>query len=157
MARFYANENVPEPVVAELRRLGHDVLTMLQSGHAGQALPDVDVLAFATADDRAVRAGPIAWKRGFGNLVLSNRAVMDKLAMNAIELIGDIDDRHQLHAQVPIELPTGRVRLIVLLAGEDEAGGMWAHGIAAAWSAELQDPREDIYSLDDGQPVHAPR
>ena len=54
MARFYANENVPEPVVAELRRLGHDVLTMLQSGHAGQALPDVDVLALATADDRAV-------------------------------------------------------------------------------------------------------
>jgi hypothetical protein len=54
MARFYANQNVPEPVVAELRRLGHDVLTMLQSGHAGQALPDVDVLALATADDRAV-------------------------------------------------------------------------------------------------------
>ena len=82
---------------------------------------------------------------------------MDNPAMNAIELIGDIDDQHQLHAQVPIDLPTGQVRLIVLLAGEDDAGGMWAHGIAEAWSAKLQDPREDIYSLDDGQPVHAPR
>ena len=77
--------------------------------------------------------------------------------MNAIELIGDIDDRHQLHAQVPKELPAGRVRLIVLLSGEDEAGGMWAHGIAAEWSAQLQDPREDVYTLDDGRPVYAPR
>ena len=82
---------------------------------------------------------------------------MNNPAMNAIELIGDIDDQHQLHAQVPKELPTGQVRLIVLLSGEDDAGGMWAHGIAAAWSAQLQDPREDIYTLDDGQPVNAPR
>ena len=27
MARLYANENFPLPVVNELRRLGHDVLT----------------------------------------------------------------------------------------------------------------------------------
>ena len=77
--------------------------------------------------------------------------------MKAIELIGDIDDQHRLHAQVPEELPAGQVRLIVLLPAEDEAGGMWASGIAAEWSAELQDTREDIYTLDDGQPVNAPR
>lgn len=76
--------------------------------------------------------------------------------MKAIELIGDIDDQHRLHAQVPKDLPSGQVRLI-LLPGEDEAGGIWARGIAAEWSAELQDPREDIYTLDDGQPVNAPR
>jgi len=77
--------------------------------------------------------------------------------MKAIELIGDIDDQHRLHAQVPNELPAGQVRLIVLIPGEDEAGGMWTHGIAAEWSAELQDPRKDIYTLDDGQPVNARR
>jgi hypothetical protein len=88
-------------------------------------------------------------------------AMIGPLAMgeklNAIELIGDIDDQHQLHAQVPKDLPAGQVRLIVLLPGEDEAGGMWAHWIAAEWSAELQDPREDIYTLEDGQAVNAPR
>ena len=81
----------------------------------------------------------------------------DNVAMKAIELIGDIDEQHRLHAQVPKELPAGQVRLIVLLPGEDEAGGMWVHGIAAEWSTELQDPREDIYTLDDGRPVNAPR
>ena len=54
MARLYVNENVPQPIVAELRRLGHDVLTMHEAGHAGQSLPDEAVLAFARSHGRAV-------------------------------------------------------------------------------------------------------
>jgi hypothetical protein len=47
MARFYADENFPLPVVEELRRLGHDVLTMYEDGKANLAIPDEDVLALA--------------------------------------------------------------------------------------------------------------
>ena len=54
MARLYTNENFPQPVVEELRRLGHDVLTIQETGKAGQALPDEDVLAFATRERRAL-------------------------------------------------------------------------------------------------------
>ena len=54
MARLYANENFPLPVVEALRRLGHDVLTIHETGRAGQSVPDVEVLASATADGRAV-------------------------------------------------------------------------------------------------------
>jgi len=32
MARLYANENFPLPVVEALRRLGHDVLTIQHKG-----------------------------------------------------------------------------------------------------------------------------
>ena len=46
--------------------------------------------------------------------------------MKAIELVGDIDDRHRLLAEVPKELPAGPVRLIVLLPEEDDAGALWA-------------------------------
>ena len=77
--------------------------------------------------------------------------------MKAIELIGDVDEQHRLHAQVPTEIPAGQVRLIVFLPGEDEAGGFWANGIASEWSEELSDPREDLYTLDDGRPVNAAR
>jgi hypothetical protein len=77
--------------------------------------------------------------------------------MKAIELIGDIDEQHRLHAQVPTDIPAGQVRLIVLLPGEDEAGTLWANGVASEWSAELSDPREDIYTLNDGQPVNGTR
>jgi hypothetical protein len=80
---------------------------------------------------------------------------MDALPMKAIELVGDIDSQHQLRADVPKELPTGQVRLIVLLPEEDEVGGAWAYGVAHEWSAELSDPREDIYTLEDGQPLNA--
>ena len=37
-----------------LRRLGHDVLTILETGAANQALPDENVLAFATTQNRIV-------------------------------------------------------------------------------------------------------
>lgn len=54
MARLYSNENFPFPVVEELRRLGPDVLTVLETGHAGQAWPDEQVLAFAANEPRAL-------------------------------------------------------------------------------------------------------
>lgn len=54
MPRFYADENFPLPVVAELRRLGHDVLTTVETDQAGQAVPDELVLAFACMEKRAV-------------------------------------------------------------------------------------------------------
>lgn len=52
MARFYSNENFPLPVADELRNLGHNVLTIQQTGHSGQSLPDETVLAFARAEER---------------------------------------------------------------------------------------------------------
>jgi hypothetical protein len=54
MARLYANENFPWPVVEELRRLGHDVLTMQEAGRAGQSVPDEAVLAAARTEGRAL-------------------------------------------------------------------------------------------------------
>lgn len=54
MARLYANENFPFPAVETLRQLGHDVLTSLDAGNAGQRVPDDQVLAFAVADARAM-------------------------------------------------------------------------------------------------------
>lgn len=54
MARLYANENFPLPVVQELRLLGHDVLTSADAGKAGLAVPDLDVLTFARAEGRAI-------------------------------------------------------------------------------------------------------
>jgi hypothetical protein len=54
MARLYANENFPLPVVEELIRLGHDVLTTIAAGNAGRAIPDEQVLGFAVQDKRAL-------------------------------------------------------------------------------------------------------
>jgi hypothetical protein len=70
--------------------------------------------------------------------------------MRAIELIGDIDNKHRLSASVPEDLPAGPVRLIVLLSEEDEADGAWALGVAREWTHELGDPRQDLYTLADG-------
>ncbi len=54
MARIYADEQYPLPVVEFLRPLGHDVLTVQEAGNAGLGIPDEDVLTFAVRDERAV-------------------------------------------------------------------------------------------------------
>src|ERR1017187_6674117 len=54
MARIYANENFPFLVVAELRRLGHDVVTVAETGKANRATPDAEILEFAISTDRAI-------------------------------------------------------------------------------------------------------
>jgi hypothetical protein len=54
VAKLYANENFPFAVVEELRRLGHDVITIHDTGTAEQRTPDDEVLQHAVDDDRAV-------------------------------------------------------------------------------------------------------
>ncbi len=54
MVGLYSNENFPLPVVKELRQLGHDVLTIQETGKAEQALSDEDVLFFAIEKERAI-------------------------------------------------------------------------------------------------------
>lgn len=54
MARLYANENFPRPVVDELRSLGHDVVTIQERGYANEATADPDVMALAISEGRAV-------------------------------------------------------------------------------------------------------
>lgn len=52
--RLYADENFPLLVVEELRRLGHEVLTMYEDGKANQSIPDDEVLTLATEGRRAL-------------------------------------------------------------------------------------------------------
>ena len=46
--RTYSNENFPLPVVSAIRALGHDVLTSNDADKANEAIPDDEVLRFAT-------------------------------------------------------------------------------------------------------------
>lgn len=54
MARLYADEDFPLPVVEMLRQLGHDVLTVHEAGRANQGIDDANVVADAVAQLRAV-------------------------------------------------------------------------------------------------------
>jgi hypothetical protein len=54
VARLFADENFPFPVVQALRHLGHDVVTLAEVGKAGQAITDKAILELAAADQRAV-------------------------------------------------------------------------------------------------------
>jgi len=74
--------------------------------------------------------------------------------MNTIRLSGQVDENHRLSAYVPESIPAGPVTLIIVPESqEDEAGDAWMAGIAKEWLEDLDDPRQDIYTLADGEPV----
>lgn len=54
MSRFYSNENFPLDLVEALRNFGDDLLTSSEAGQANQGIPDLEVLAYATAQNRSV-------------------------------------------------------------------------------------------------------
>ena len=54
MAKLYGDENFPLPVIEELRRLGHDIVTIQDTGKDKQGVSYETVLAFAIAEERAV-------------------------------------------------------------------------------------------------------
>lgn len=75
--------------------------------------------------------------------------------VRAFEVTGTIDEHQQLHldAPLPVNGPTP-VRLIVLLPDEpDLSEEEWLRGVVESPAFEfLNDPEEDIYSLNDGVP-----
>ena len=97
---LYADENFPLPVVGELRRLGHDVLTAQEDGR--HTTPDPDILARARALGRAV--------------LTHNRRHFERLHMQAVPHSGILsatrdDDFVALAARIHIALAgrsTGR-------------------------------------------------
>lgn len=68
--------------------------------------------------------------------------------MRVIELIGQVDEKHQLRADVPSDIGPGQVKLILQVEEEDPAE--WGQAVLARWAEESDDPREDIYTLEDG-------
>jgi uncharacterized protein YukJ len=88
MARLYSNENFPLPVVEKLRELGHDVLTIQESGKADQALPD----KLADANQLHSRPEAVTPGRGSGIVTLHHRAdAWGDLAAAAFRLAGASD------------------------------------------------------------------
>ena len=54
MAKLFADENFPVPVVQRLRQLMHDVATLNDIGQAGAGWSDEQVLRYAASEGRAV-------------------------------------------------------------------------------------------------------
>ena len=74
--------------------------------------------------------------------------------MNTVKVHGQVDDNHRLTVEVPEFIPAGPVTvLIVHQSQEDDVGDKWMDGIAREWAADLADPRQDIYTLADGEEI----
>jgi hypothetical protein len=77
--------------------------------------------------------------------------------MNPLTIFGHVDQHHQLSASVPLSVPPGPVTIMIVPSSPaDDAEDDWVSVVQESWTDELSDPRQDIYTLDDGEPLDAP-
>jgi len=77
-----------------------------------------------------------------------------------IRVMGRVDENHRLSAEVPESLSAGPVEVIIEVpqsvppeGSEEPDANAWTAVIAEAWADDLTDVTQDIYTLDDGEPV----
>lgn len=71
--------------------------------------------------------------------------------MKPVELIGHVDEQHKLHIELPPEMQPGPVKIIVQSATEGDEEDDWRALINHSWAKDWSDPRDDIYTLEDGK------
>jgi hypothetical protein len=75
----------------------------------------------------------------------------------AIDLAGTIDEKQQLHLDEPLPIRgPSRVRVLILVPETEEIDeANWLKAALANPAFEfLNDPAEDVYTVDDGKPFH---
>lgn len=53
----------------------------------------------------------------------------------------------------PMQMPSDQVADLGPDEYDNELSNAWMIAVAHAWAADWDDPREDIYSIDDGMPA----
>jgi hypothetical protein len=73
--------------------------------------------------------------------------------MRAIELVGQVDAQHRLTLDLPPDIPPGPVKVLVqvLPAATGTEEDDWQELINDSWAEDWSDPRDDIYTLDEGK------
>jgi hypothetical protein len=76
--------------------------------------------------------------------------------MDTVVVTGSVNEKHRLSAEVPDSVPPGPVTILIVPGlPADHLEEAWATGISREWASDLGDPRQDIYTLEDGVPVDA--
>jgi hypothetical protein len=74
--------------------------------------------------------------------------------MQAIETTAQVDQSGNLHLLTPLRLRNQKVRVIILLSESDEIDDKtWLYAIQNPAFDFLNEPEEDIYSNQDGNPI----
>lgn len=77
--------------------------------------------------------------------------------MHAVEAYGRVHANGSLHINTPLPLKEGDVKVIIMYTEDDEMTEeqMWIKTVSNNPAFDfLKDPEEDIYSLNDGKPLH---
>jgi len=77
--------------------------------------------------------------------------------MQAVEALGHVDNNGTLQINTPLPLKEGDVKVIIMYAENNEMTEeqLWLRSVSNNPAFDfLKDQEEDIYSLNDGKPLH---
>ncbi len=67
--------------------------------------------------------------------------------MKPVELIGHVDEQHQLHVELPSDVQPGPVKITVRPATEEDEEDDWQASINHSWAKDWSDPRRRYLHL----------
>ena len=70
--------------------------------------------------------------------------------MKTIKIVGRVDEHHELRIELPHDIPPGTFTVVVQIEEDEEDN--WGTMTLRRRAEELDNPREDIYTLEDGEP-----
>src|SRR5438105_509438 len=78
--------------------------------------------------------------------------------IETLSLIGQVDEHHRLTAEVPAAVSPGPVKVLLILCTDEElSAAQWSSGVGRMWALDWDDPREAIYTLEEGEPPDGTR
>jgi hypothetical protein len=78
--------------------------------------------------------------------------------IGTVSVIGTVDEKHRLVADLPESVPAGPAKTLVVLATDEElSAAQWSASVGRQWALDWDDPREEKYTLDDREPADGAR
>ena len=77
------------------------------------------------------------------------RALYDGVVLHPLDRV-ELPDGATIEFEPRIVVPTGPTT-------PDPEATAWLENVSRSWTEDWADPREDIYTLDDGEPINGPR
>jgi len=78
--------------------------------------------------------------------------------IESVCVIGTVDERHRLSADLPASVPPGPAKTVVVLASDQElSAAQWSASVGRMWALDWDDPREPNYDVETAEPADGAR
>ena len=81
-----------------------------------------------------------------------------RYGIESVSVIGTVDERHRLTADLPTSVPPGSAKTVIVIASDEElSAAQWSASVGRMWALDWDDPREPNYDVETAEPADGAR